>query len=165
MWDPHRPLTAAVGNKRDCRKGLTSVLTTRLDDFGPTFSCVLHSLGHALPGHLVGVIGGTHCDLVVYCRQQCQVWGPWARDKEGVWRRNVMQERDYLPAMCGKKVTVDSADQLLTLPRRILMDALEASLRVVLAHIRQIEFKIVEGVWRRVTLGNLNALSNNSHTY
>lgn len=57
-----------------------------------------------------------------------------------------MQERDYLPATCGKKVIVDSADQRLTLPRRILMDALEASLRVVLAHIRQVEFKIVEGV-------------------
>lgn len=54
-------------------EALTSVLTTRFDDFGPTFTCVLHSLGHAFPGHLVGVIRGTHCDLVLYCCQQCQM--------------------------------------------------------------------------------------------
>lgn len=50
-------------------EALTSVLTTRFDDFGPTFTCVLHSLGHAFPGHLVGVISGAHCDLVLYCCQ------------------------------------------------------------------------------------------------
>lgn len=51
----------------------TSVLATRLDDFGPTFTSVLCSLGHAFPGHLVGVVGGAHCDLVLHCRQQCQM--------------------------------------------------------------------------------------------
>lgn len=38
------------------------------------------------------------------------------------------------------------------------MDALEASLRVVLAHVRQVEIKIVEGVWGGVCLGNFNVL-------
>lgn len=56
-----------------CGVGLTSVLAPGLDDFGPAFTCVLGSLGHAFPGHLVGVIGGTHRDLVLYRRQQCQV--------------------------------------------------------------------------------------------
>lgn len=54
----------------------TSVAATRLDDFGPTFASVLCSLGHALPGHLVGVIGGAHCDLVLHRSQQRQVGGP-----------------------------------------------------------------------------------------
>lgn len=45
------------------------------------------------------------------------------------------------------------------------MDALKASLRVVLAHIRQVEIKIVEGVRGGVSLGNFNALWNNSHKY
>lgn len=38
------------------------------------------------------------------------------------------------------------------------MDALKASLRVVLAHIRQVEIKIIGGVWWRIGLGNFNAL-------
>lgn len=41
------------------------------------------------------------------------------------------------------------------------MDALKTSLRVVLAHIRQVEIKIVEGVWGGVSLGNFNALQKN----
>lgn len=72
-------------------RGLTSVLAPRLDDFGPAFTCILHSLGHTFPGHQVGVVGGTHCDLVLDCRQQCQVWGPRAGDKDGPRERNTRQ--------------------------------------------------------------------------
>lgn len=57
-------------------EALTSVLATGFDDFGPTFACVLHSLGHSLSGHLVGVVGGAHCDFVLYRRQQSQMRGP-----------------------------------------------------------------------------------------
>lgn len=53
---------------------------------------------------------------------------------------------DNLLAMYSKTATVDSADQRLPLPRHILMDALKASLRVVLDHVRQVKIKIVEGV-------------------
>lgn len=67
-------------------------------------------------------------------------------------------ERDYILAMCSKTVAVDSADRSLPLPRHILMDALKASLRVVLAHIRQVEIKIVEGVRGGIRLGNFNTL-------
>ena len=38
------------------------------------------------------------------------------------------------------------------------MDALKASLRVVLAHIRQVEIKILEGVRGGVRLRNFNTL-------
>lgn len=44
------------------------------------------------------------------------------------------------------------------LPRHILMDAFKTSLRVVLAHIRQVKIKIVEGVGGRITLRNFNTL-------
>lgn len=54
-------------------EALTSVLATGFDDFGPTFARVLHGLGHPLSGHLVGIIGGAHCDFVLYCRQQSEV--------------------------------------------------------------------------------------------
>lgn len=54
----------------------TSVAATRFDDFGPTFASVLCSLGHALPGHLVRVVGGAHCDLILHRRQHRQVGGP-----------------------------------------------------------------------------------------
>lgn len=57
-------------------EALTSVLATRFDDFGPTFTRVLHSLGHSLSGHLVGVAGGAHCDFVLHRRQQAQMRGP-----------------------------------------------------------------------------------------
>lgn len=57
-------------------EALTSVLATRFDDFGPTFARVLHSLGHSLSGHLVGVVGGAHCDFVLHRRQQSQMRGP-----------------------------------------------------------------------------------------
>lgn len=38
------------------------------------------------------------------------------------------------------------------------MDALKTSLRVVLAHIRQVKIKIVEGIRGRIRLGNFNTL-------
>lgn len=38
------------------------------------------------------------------------------------------------------------------------MDALKASLRVILAHIRQVEIKIVEGARGGIRLGNFNTL-------
>lgn len=41
------------------------------------------------------------------------------------------------------------------------MDALKASLRVVLAHVRQVEIKIVEGIGGGVGLGNFNELQKN----
>lgn len=57
-------------------EALTSVLAARFDDFGPTFTRVLHSLGHSLSGHLVGVVGGAHGDFVLHRRQQSQMRGP-----------------------------------------------------------------------------------------
>lgn len=57
-------------------EALTSVLATGFDDFGPTFTRVLHSLGHSLAGYLVGVVGGAHCNLVLHRRQQTQMRGP-----------------------------------------------------------------------------------------
>lgn len=62
-----------VADMQDCFEILTSVLAPRLNDFGPTFTCVLHGLGHTFPGHLIGITGGAHCELVLYCCQQCQV--------------------------------------------------------------------------------------------
>lgn len=50
------------------------------------------------------------------------------------------------------------------LPWHILMDALKTSLRVVLAHVRQVKIKIVEGVRGRISLGNFNALRENRRT-
>lgn len=40
----------------------------------------------------------------------------------------------------------------------MLVDALEASLRVVLAHVRQIKIKLVEGVRGGICLGYFNVL-------
>lgn len=57
-------------------EALTSVLAAGFDDFGPTFARVLHGLGHSLSGHLVGVVGGAHCDFVLHRRQQSQMRGP-----------------------------------------------------------------------------------------
>ncbi|KAG7229776.1 hypothetical protein INR49_012572 [Caranx melampygus] len=45
---PERPLRHRI--RETSPKGLTSVLAPRFDDFGPTFTCVLHGLGHAFPG-------------------------------------------------------------------------------------------------------------------
>ena len=72
-WDTTWHLLVAGVDKGELSEGPTSVLAPRLDDFGPTLTCVLHCLGHAFPCHLVGVISGAHCDLVLYRRQQCQV--------------------------------------------------------------------------------------------
>ena len=51
----------------------TSELTTGLDDLGAFLARVLLDLGHALAGHLIGIAGGTHRDLVLYRAQRCQV--------------------------------------------------------------------------------------------
>lgn len=47
----------------------TSELSTRLDDLGALLARVLLDLRHALTGHLIGLAGGTHSDLVLYCAQ------------------------------------------------------------------------------------------------
>lgn len=52
----------------------------------------------------------------------------------------------------------ESADQWWPLPWYMLLDALKASLRVVLAHIRQVEIKIVKGIRGRIGLWNFDAL-------
>lgn len=136
----------------------TSVAATRLDDFGPTFASVLCSLGHALPRHLVGVVGGTHRDLVLHRRQQRQVGGPWAgTGSEREWVSEWVKDQQLLPANLGKTIVLNSVESW-PLPRHILMDAFKTSLRVVLAHIRQVKIKIVEGVGGRVALRNFNTL-------
>lgn len=84
--------------KRSPVKSLTSVLTPRFDDFGPTFTCVFHSLGHSFSGHLIWVIGGAHCDLALYGCQQCQIRSPWTEYKLRVWIINVRQI-----VICSKK--------------------------------------------------------------
>lgn len=55
---------------------LASELAHRLEDLGPPFATVLLGLRHALPGHLVGVVGGTHRDFVLNRPQGHQVGGP-----------------------------------------------------------------------------------------
>lgn len=72
---------------------LESILTwmcgSRFDLNGGTAPAVLLHLRHPFTGHLVGVIGGTHCDLVlddpltfqlltaVTAKQKHRTTGPW----------------------------------------------------------------------------------------
>lgn len=42
-----------------------SELPSRFDDLGAPLARVLLGLRHALSGHLVGVVGGAHCDFVL----------------------------------------------------------------------------------------------------
>lgn len=68
-----------------------------------------------------------------------------------------MKDQQLLPANFGKTIVLNSVESW-PLPRHILMDAFKTSLRVVLAHIRQVKIKIVEGVGGRVALRNFNTL-------
>lgn len=79
----------------------------------------------------------------------------WNREWEGVseW----VKDQQLLPANLGKTIVLNSVESW-PLPRHILMDAFKTSLRVVLAHIRQVKIKIVEGVGGRVALRNFNTL-------
>lgn len=44
---------------------LTWMCSSRFDLYGRVAPAVLLHLRHPLTGHLVGVVGGTHCDLVL----------------------------------------------------------------------------------------------------
>lgn len=51
--------------RRDLRPTLTWVRVPRFDLDGRAAPAVLLHLGHPLAGHLVGVVGGAHGDLVL----------------------------------------------------------------------------------------------------
>lgn len=75
------------------------------------------------------------------------------------WRQRGSRRKEKVTfQLRGEIVTVDPADGWMSLPGHILMDALKASLRVVLAHIRQVKIKIVEGFGRGISLGDFDAL-------
>lgn len=50
---------------RDLQSILTWMCGSRFDLNGRAAPAVLLHLRHPLTGHLVGVVGGTHCDLVL----------------------------------------------------------------------------------------------------
>lgn len=72
---------------------LTYVSSPRLDDDGTPAASLLLNLGHAFSGLLVGVISGTHCNLVLDPTQAIQLNAPFtAKTKRSHWER--MEDSD-----------------------------------------------------------------------